>query len=185
MDNPGARGRYQFGEQIKSMNPQKLQQLRVLLGDMPDFDAPESGAEYKKMLFHEEYYAAQQAWRAASTPEAQRIEAAKMKAATVTVYDLEEELEYTADGWRASPADFAGQIEAMKVDPRIPVGREARLAAKEKRESVADELARIRRRLAELTGQVEDVPALPTVAASGVIRRKVVPTKRKHDDATV
>ena len=186
-DNPGSRARFKFGEAVKSMNPRKLQQLRALMSDLEmgemlqEQDTDELG-EYPKILYHEQFYAAQQAWKNATTPEAQRTEAAKMKTAQVKVWDLEDELEYTADGWKANPADFLAGPDHPELpqDPRIPTGREARLASRQKRESVEEEIARIRRRLTELTGTVEADPV--QAAAPAVIRRKVVPGKRKKAD---
>jgi hypothetical protein len=154
-DNRGSRARYDFGPTVKTLDPRELARLRLLLEERPDLqDDPNVGGAYPKMLFHTSYYEWQQKWKTELDELEKPKHAAMMVRATKKVFSEDEELEYVADGWRESPADHL----TADQDPRIPRGMEARKAAKDKKLSAEQEIFQLRRRLAELTGVVEEKP---------------------------
>ena len=121
---------------------------------------PNEGADYPRMLFSKAYVDAERAWRDAIDPLEQQQHAEAMKRGYVLVFSLEEEDEYLQEGYKSSPADH------MAVDPRIPVGREARKSLAARRLSDADELRALRRRYAGLTGRnLEEEPEPAPVEA--------------------
>lgn len=161
----------------KQLDDVEIQRLRALVAQRPDLsDMPEAGGDYPRMVYHEKFVQAQQDWKDATDPNVQKVAAQRMKLATHTVFDSEEEMEFLADGWRLSPADF------MAHDPRIPMGREARKAGKAQEQSKDDRILALRRQLAALTGEVptEGAPVIVEAPARG---RKRVSAKEASAEA--
>lgn len=113
---------------------------------------PDRGDEaYPKMLYEKGFVDAQRRYKDETDPKLIQKAHDDMKRTCKQVWGHEEELEYLEDGWRTSPADL------MDVDPRIPLGREGRRSAREKRLSVADELERLELRMAELKAEARSM----------------------------
>lgn len=153
----------------KTLDAAEVVRLRALLQERPDLGEPMETGDYPKILYHEKYYAAQQEWRTfVGDPTGRTRLAEIMKLSTHKVFDSDEEEEYLADGWKANPADHLSSDD----DPRIPRGMEARRAQKATKADRQAEIQALRRRLAELTGEVE-----PRLAAAPV---KVAKTRGRR-----
>lgn len=170
-----------------TIKPEELTRIRALLAENPPMPVdPDAIAEYPRMLYHSSYLENQQAWKDEADPLKKKLFVEKMKVAVHIVTDVDEEMEFLADGWKHSPADF---LDPSK-DPRVPVGREARKNALSQRLSREDEIRNLTLRLAELTGrplstQIDALePGQTLVAKAGTYseapRAKRAYTKRKR-----
>lgn len=130
---------------VTTLDKDELTRVRALIAEQPPIEPGQVG-RYPQMLYHSSYGEAQTDWRKNPDELQKKTAAEKMKTSTVIVFDAEEELEFLEDGWKRSPADF------MAVDPRVPVGREAKRAAAAQALSRDDEILMLQRRLAELRG---------------------------------
>lgn len=158
----------------KTLDPKEVNRLRALLAKSPELDEDfgESGGDYPRMLYNEKFLDAQHRWQTDLDPLLKKRATEEMRLATQVVFDIDEETDYLKDGWKHSPADFLDSAH----DPRIPRGREARKASAQQRASAKDEIVQLRRRLAELEGEMsgrelapvaDDVPA-PVVAKANI-----------------
>lgn len=163
----------------KQLDTKELARLRAILAENPVEELPPGTlTRYPRMLYHESFVEAQLSWKEDPRPEIKKLAAEKMKVATVVVFDPDEEAEYLQDGWRRSPADF------MKIDPRIPVGREARRAQIQTKQSRQAEITELKLRLAELMGQrpaddEKDGPEAPEPARVAAPRAARGPYKKR------
>jgi hypothetical protein len=153
----------------KTLDAAEVIRLRALLQERPDLGEILETGDYPKILYHQKFYAAQQEWRTSTDPSAKQRLAEVMKLASHKVFDSEEEEDYLADGWKANPADHLEE----KDDPRIPRGLEARRALKATKVDRQQEVLALRRRLAELTGEVE--PPTQMAAPAKVAKRRKGP----------
>lgn len=163
----------------KILSDADLLKLRALLDGTSGNSATSGGfLEYPKMLFHPEWLTPWRLVKDHPDPLVRKEAQQKLPALQVIVHDIEMEEEYLADGWRSDPNEFiVADNEAHGVahpDPRVPKGREGRLARRSQAEAADLELANLRRRYAELTGRrlldeetvavEDDAPALAAVA---------------------
>lgn len=142
----------------KILSDADLLKLRALLDGTTGNSATNGGfLEYPKMLFHPEWLTPWRLVKDHPDPLVRKEAQQKLPALQVIVHDIELEEEYLADGWRSDPNEFiVADNEANGVahpDPRVPKGREGRLARKTQAEAAEIELANLRRRYAELTGR--------------------------------
>jgi hypothetical protein len=141
----------------KILSDADLLKLRALLDGTTGNSASGGFLEYPKMLFHPEWLTPWRLVKDHPDPLVRKEAQQKLPALQVIVHDIEMEEEYLADGWRTDPNEFiVADNEAHGVahpDPRVPKGREGRLARKSQAEAADLELANLRRRYAELTGR--------------------------------
>lgn len=150
---------------------------------------PDEGAPYPRMLYKPGYYLNQQTMKRTEDPKEQRRCEQAMPHLSVIVHNADDEAEYLADGYLASPADHQDDLDAMGIkDPRIPVGREANRAATQARLSREDELTMLTRRYRELTAGKDikdflapdpDRPAPKVLPLGAAQHGEHVPTPKK------
>lgn len=141
----------------QTLDAVELRRIRALLAEsQPDLD-PDAMTQYPRMLYHAGFYEAQQAWVRETDERAKKLQMERMAALVKIVTNEDDEQDLLLDGWKREHVAFLPADQ----DPRIPVGREARIAARQGHLSKDEEIRRLRLRLAELTGEATLPPSTP------------------------
>lgn len=116
--------------------------------------------EYPKILFHRDYLEQRDLAKNATDQLAKAMATEQMRRLQVVVQDIDEEEEMLADGYVRTTAELEMRRNGG-LDPRIPRGREQRLASAQKAIQQEQELNRMRIRYLELTGRRMSEDVLP------------------------
>lgn len=162
----------------KVLSEAEIIKLRQLAAQTPDMPTVAAGAfqEYPKILYHPDYVPLSRVANGHPDPLTRKEALQKMPRVVVVVHDLETEEEYLRDHWKIDPVEI--MLEMGEKDPRIPIGREGRLAASQRRQTVAEEVAELRRRYASLTGRSLVDEDHDTDQPAGEATRPENPTER-------
>ena len=133
----------------KILSSADLLKLKALLDQTPSGPVdPNAFEEYPKMLYAPDWF---DHWRLMMNADPVIAKEARMQigARQVFVYNIDEEEEFLADKWRGDPNTFIIEFNiahgSTRPDPRVPVGREGRLASAHAKLSREQELQQVQR----------------------------------------
>jgi hypothetical protein len=135
----------------KILSDAEILKFRELLRNVPVPAHPLVFGDYPRQMYRPDWYPLYLIVKESADLVQIKMAREALRTHEQTVIDITEEEEFLLDGWVSDPNDLA--IKYYGRDPRVPTGREGRQAEKARTQARADELLRIRRRYAELTGR--------------------------------